>query len=391
MDSRFVKRLRSWIGKQKWRPLALGAMAFFLAVSLVHPVQGYVPSTALSNPEQDNLKLPLEIAQDPNTQANSTLYFNTPNYVVSVYPRDSTVLRMNVYNKTTRQVEQDAAPANYRGPINNNAWVSYESFGSRALQNVIFRASANRSTNQAQLEIIVQTTNAVQVQESSTSITAINVPAGNTGGGTSVGGGGNNTAAIAANTVLAFDTRTFSSRVFTEGGIRKLNVYDKLARQDNVNAQPATLVNPPVAPFQDWISYYGGSDYRGIPGRYYVRVNGRGDGRLQFINANGQVILDEAREGPAVVNIPTSDIPVGTEAPAANVNLDPYIAAVFGNEQTLAQVKAIAPAARFESAPQGRFINAGSFTNRYEAESLVNLLRSRGLNSRLVFRDFNYR
>lgn len=391
MQSGFVRRLRSWLEKQKWRPLALGTMAFVLTISLVHPVRGYVPSSALSTTEQNDLNRPLELAQEPNTQGNSTLYFNTPNYVVSVYPRDATPLRMNVYNKTTGQIEQSAAPASYRGPINNDGWVYYESYGSRNAQNVIFRAGANRSTSQAQLQIITQSTNVVQVQENQTSITAINVPSGNTGGTPTGGSTGGTPPSIAANTILEFQTRTFSTRVFNEGGIRKLNVYDKLTQQTNVNAQPATLVSPPENPFQNWVSYYGGSDYRGIPGRYYVRVSNSGEGRLQFVNANGQVILDEVREGPIVVNIPPGDIPAGSQAPAPSANLDPYIAAVFGNEQTLAQVRAIAPAARFETAPQGRFINAGSFTNRDQAASLVSLLRSQGFDSRLVYRDFNYR
>ncbi|HEY9738127.1 MAG TPA: hypothetical protein V6D06_17665 [Trichocoleus sp.] len=367
-----ASKVRSWV---------LAAAALITTVSLSLPAQSYVaPSVPASG--QATADIPTLIAQDPNTQRDSTLYFTTPNYVVSVYPRTGTVLRMNVYNRTTRQIEQEAAPVTYRGQLASTPWVSYDSFGSRNNQNVIFRANANRTTNQASLEIIVQATNALQVQENSTSITAINVP--------EIPGGGQQPN-LDASTILAFDTRTFSARVFTRNNTRLLNIYDKLGQQTAVNGQVATLVNPPTSPYQNWVSYFGGASFRDVPGRYFVRANSSGEAVLQFIDSSGRVVIEEQRVGPLVVNIPQSDLPPGVEAPAATANLNPYVAAVFGNEQTLEQVRAIAPQAQFESARQGRFINAGSFTNRFEAESLVNTLRARGFDSRLIYRDVRYR
>lgn len=375
------RRFKDWLLTRKTRSWAVAVAAFFATVGLALPGQSYVAPTAPAG-GQAAAEIQTLIAQDPNTQQNSTLYFTTPNYVVSVYPRTGTPLRMNVFNRTTGQLEQEAAPVTYRGQLANTPWVSYDSFGSRNNQNVIFRANANRATNQASLEIIVQATNALQVQENSTSIAAINVP--------DVPATGQQPN-LDANTILAFDTRTFSARVFTRNNTRLLNVYDKLSQQTAVNGQVATLVNPPEAPYQGWVSYFGGASFRDIPGRYFVRANSSGDAVLQFIDSTGRVVLEEQRIGPLVVNIPQTDLPPGVEAPAATANLNPFVAAVFGNEQTLEQVRAIAPGAQFESARQGRFINAGSFTNRFEAESLVNTLRARGFDSRLIYRDVRYR
>ncbi|MBD2257323.1 hypothetical protein [Pseudanabaena sp. FACHB-2040] len=367
---------------KKLRPFVLAVVAVIATVSMALPVQSYVaPSAPPSG--QTAFGFPVQIAQEPNTQQNSTLYFTTPNYVVSVYPRTGTPLRMNIYNRSTGQLEQNAAPVTYRGQLASTPWVSYDSFGSRNAQNVIFRANANRTTNQASLEIIVQATNALQVQENSTSIAAINVPDITTGGGQQPN--------LDANTILAFETRTFSARVYTRDNTRLLNVYDKLSQQSAVNGQVATLLSPTEAPYQNWVSYYGGASFRNIPGRYFVRANSGGEAVLQFIDATGRVVLEEQRIGPLVVNIPQTDLPPGVTPPAATADLSPFVAAVFGNEQTLTQVRAIAPQAQFESARQGRFINAGSFTNRFEAESLVNILRARGFDSRLVYRDVNYR
>ncbi|MEM9513179.1 MAG: hypothetical protein AAF978_10955, partial [Cyanobacteria bacterium P01_E01_bin.48] len=70
---------------------------------------------------------------------------------------------------------------------------------------------------------------------------------------------------------------------------------------------------------------------------------------------------------------------------------DAFVAAVFGDEEILAQVQQLYPEAFMEDARQGRFINAGAFQNQNSAEVRVLELRSRGFNARLVFRDVRYR
>lgn len=376
----FLQRHRQALSR-----FALVMVACAVVVGLSLPVGSKTPSSSQADVGPNSTTGGILLAQqEPNTRQNSTLYFDTPNFVVSVFPRDSAELKMNVYNKSTGQLEQQNAATRFQGFPNNDGWAVYESLGSRNNENVIFRAAGNRLLNpdQAALYIISQSNNAVRVQENSTVIAAINVPEPGTGPN------------IDENTIVDFDTRTFSTRVFIENGIRKMNIYDKLNSTTLVNGQVATLENPPQSPYQEWVSYYGGSSYRGIPARYYTRVNSRGEAILQIVGSNNQILLEEPREGLLVVNIPSEDIPAGVTPPSAGANLDPYVAAVFGDEGTLERIKQEVPEAtdpHFESSRLGRFINAGSSTNRNQTAALVNLLRARGFNARLVYRNFSYR
>ena len=152
---------------------------------------------------------------------------------------------------------------------------------------------------------------------------------------------------------------------------------NKITSASPVNGQPATLVDPPVAPYENWVSYYGGSDFNGIAARYFARVNSRGEAVLEAISNQGSVLFTERRitTVPMIVNVPPSDIPAGVDNPATSADLSPFIAAVFGDQATLEQLKRLynSPQAPrtfggqtlqepyFESANQGRFINAGSF------------------------------
>lgn len=380
----FLQRHRQALSR-----FALVMVACVVVVGLSLPVGSKTPSSSQADAgpslPTDNVLL----AQEPNTQQNSTLYFNTPNFVVSVFPRstNNSGLKMNVYNKTSGQQEQLNQPVSYRGSVNNDGWISYDSLGSRNGENVTYRASANPSTGQAVLQVISAANNAIRLQENSTSVTAMNVPTPTTPGG------GSNTEF--ANTIVQFETRTFSTRVFKENNVRKMNVYNKLTSGTDVNGQPATLVSPAQPPYENWVSYFGGSNYNGIAARYYVRVNSQGEGLFQIVNANNNaVLIEERREGPLLVNIPPEDIPPGVTPPSAGANLDPYVAAVFGDEGTLERIKQEVPEANdphFESSRLGRFINAGSSTNRNQTAALVNLLRARGFNARLVYRNFSYR
>jgi hypothetical protein len=114
---------------------------------------------------------------EPNTASDSTLYFKTPNYTVSVFPRSPAALKMNVYRQATpARSEALNSPAFYRGTINNDGWVSYEAYGSRDGRNVIFRASANRNTYQARLEILDAANSSIILSENATSISAMVTP-----------------------------------------------------------------------------------------------------------------------------------------------------------------------------------------------------------------------
>ncbi len=392
--------LSRW-SKRLFQSLALFITSVFLVTGLTMPVHGTIQPSTLT-PSITESGLDTLIAQDPNTTGNATLYFTTPVFTVSVHPRSTgnQGLFMNVYNRDTRQSEQLNAPANFRGSLNNDGWVSYDSFGSRGGSNVIYRASGNRNAFQARLEIIDASTNSVLISQNSTSIRDFFIPEGQTGGGQGD---------ILARTLVAFDTQNYSVRVFTDAGVTKMNVFNKPSNQQVVNGQPATAEVPGMAPYECWVTYFGGQGFGGASARYFIRVSGSGQALLEVIGANGGVLLSEPRiaSTPLITNIPAADRPgCFGESGSVSGSLAPYIAAVFGGESELNEVRRVLnPGAggrnvggltcainpRFEDARQGRFINAAECTGRNDAEAVVSFLRGRNLNSRLVYRNFRYR
>lgn len=381
--------------KRLMKTLSLFIASVFLVTGLAVPVQSAIPSATAPETAVE-AGLDTLLAQEPNTSNNATLYFTTPTFTVSVHPR-STAQFMNVYNRDTQQSEQLNAPTSFRGAINNDGWVSYDSFGSRNGRNVIYRASANRNAFQARLEIIDASSNSVLISQNSTSIQALNVPEGNAGQGD-----------LLNRTYVGFETQNHSVRVFSDNGVTKMNVYSKVSGQTLVNGQPATAEANEVGPYECWVNYFGGQSFGGAAARYFIRVSGSGQALLEVIAANGGVLLSEPRitTAPLVTNIPQADRPAcfGDSGSVGSGSLAPYVAAVFGGENELEQTRQVLSAGnraagglscaidpRFESAPQGRFINAAECTDRNDASAVVNFLRGRGLNSRLVYRDFRYR
>ena len=388
--------LSRW-SKRLLRMLTVFIASVFLATGLAVPV--YSAGQPAAMPTSATAGLEALVAQ--NTTGNATLRFNTPTFTVSVHPRGTQALFMNVYNQNTRQSEQLDAAATFRGSLSNDGWVSYDSFGSRNGRNVIYRASANRNARQARLEIIdAFNTSSVLLSENSTSISDFEVPQGETGGGMGD---------LLARTYVAFETQNHAVRVFTDGGITKMNVFNKPSNQQVVNGQPATAEVPGMAPYECWVTYFGGQSFGGASARYFIRVSGSGEALLEVIGANGGVLLSEPRTAatPLITNIPSTDRPACFgQSGSVSTSLAPYIAAVFGGESELQEVRrvltpggggrnvggltcAINP--RFENARQGQFINAAECTGRNDAEAVVSFLRGRNLNSRLVYRNFRYR
>lgn len=364
--------------------------ACFLAITLALPGHSLVSSPAV-NPDTVNPSALEHLFAQAQT---NILEFRTPNYSVRVFQQGTGITLMNVFKRTApTRLEQNSAPTAITGQVSNT--VTYESFGSRDNRNVIFQAIATRSPQQAELSIVDQQSGGIVLREFATEIIAFNIPAAPPE---------NN---LLNQTVLGFETPAHAVRVFTEGSIRKMNVYNKLSNQQVVNGKVADVENPPLAPYEAWVSYFAGEGFNSVPGRWYARVNGQGEAVLEFIDSNGNVLLSERRIStvPLIVNIPPGDIPPGVDEPATSADLSPYIAAVFGDQSTLDQLKRLydspeAPRAfggqtlqepYFESARQGRFINAGSYDNRDQAAALVSYLRSQGFNARLIFRDFRYR
>jgi hypothetical protein len=363
--------------------------ACFLAITLALPGHSLVSSPSatpdsLNRPALDNF-----IAQDTNI-----LEFRTPNYSVRVFRQGSGITLMNVYRRTApTRLEQDSGPATITGQVTNT--VTYESFGSRDNRNVVFRTIATRNPRQAELAIVDSQSGGVILREFATEFLAFNIPNPPPEND------------LLNRTILGFETPAHSVRVFTDGGIRKMNVYNKLSNQQVVNGKVAEVVNPPTSPYENWVSYFAGEGFNAVPGRWFARVNSQGRAILEFVDSNGNVLLSEQRISsvPLIVNIPAGDIPAGVDDPATSTNLAPYIAAVFGDQSTLEQLRRLynSPQAPrtfggqalqepyFESARQGRFINAGNFDNRDQTAALVSYLRSQGFNARLVYRDFRYR
>jgi hypothetical protein len=389
-------RLSRW-RRQLVKVTSFVLASFFLALALALPGNSIVPSASNGATIGNVESAPELLAQRPVT----IVEFRTPNYAVRVFNdagNEGGVTRMNVFHRTPPQeLEQNAQPAVLNANVIKEGFVTYDSFGSRYDRNVVFRVNASASPQQAELEIRDQNTGAVILTEFATEILQMNLP--------SVPGGGTN-----ENTILFFETPVHSVRIFRDANdrnIRKMNVFNRLTGQTQVNGKIADLINPPMAPYENWVSYYAGESFSGVAGRWVARVNGRGEALLQFLDSNLNTLISENRLSnyPIIVNIPGEDIPPGVDPPASSASLAPWIAAVFGDQTTLEQLEVLyssAPAlpscgesARqqpfFESARQGRFINAGSFDNRNCAEALVSYLRSQGYNARLVYRDFRYR
>ncbi|MBW4481869.1 MAG: hypothetical protein KME14_04950 [Tildeniella torsiva UHER 1998/13D] len=337
----------------------------------------------------------VELPTSPNTAGNATLYFETPNFTVSVHPRNTQAPFMSVYNRNTRQSEQLNAPVTRRDGIISSNWISYDSFGSRAGRNVIYRASGNLSNNQARLEIVDASSSSVLISQNSTSVRNFFLPGANPGQGN-----------LLNRTVVGFDTQNHSVRVFNDSGVTKITVYNRVSSQTLVNGLTATAEATEVAPYTCWVNYFGGQSFGGAAARYFIRVSGDGQAQLDVIAPNGEVLLSEPRinSAPLVTNIPQADRPA-CFGESSSGDLAPYIAAVFGSNNELQQVRQIlnsdadsrnvgglscAINPKFEAASQGQFINAAECGNRDDAEAIVSFLRGRGFDVRLISRNIDY-
>ena len=385
------------------RLFSFAIASFFMAINLAIPATAALDQARDSGAALQPVEAGTLLAQD--TSNNSTLHFNTANYVVSVHPRDTMALKMNVFRSTApTRSESLNSPVTYRGSLNSDGWVSYDAFGSRDGRNVIFRASANRNAYQARLEILDASTNSIILSENSTRITAMNVP--------TQGGTGDREL---RDTLVGFETQNYAVRVFRQANStqRKVNVFNKASQQQVVNGQPATAILNAGAPYECWVSYFGGNQYNGAPAQYFIRVSPSGEALIEAISANGVVLMSEPRVNstPLVTNIPPEDRPqcFGAGNPSTSPsNLSPFIAAVFGGETELNQLKQMVISTnlgggrgisggtcvvdpRIERARQGDFISVAECDNRNDAGAVVNFLRGRGYNSRLVYRNFRYR
>ena len=64
----------------------------------------------------------------------------------------------------------------------------------------------------------------------------------------------------------------------------------------------------------------------------------------------------------------------------------PYVAAVIADESQLASVREFFPDAFVDRNRRGRFINIGSFGDRFPAEARANAATARGFSTRVLYR-----
>lgn len=90
-----------------------------------------------------------------------------------------------------------------------------------------------------------------------------------------------------------------------------------------------------------------------------------------------------SRTTPSSPTAQTSPMP----SSSTNTQLRDYTVVVpFDGEDMIRAVRGVVPGATVGENRLGRFVNAGSYANRFEAESLSNQLRSRGFDARVVKR-----
>ena len=393
-------RLHRW-SRRLISYLSFALAACFLAISLAVPVGAVSPSSSTeagtlwtSSFTEDVLLAQVNFQRD-------VLVFNTPTYAVRVFiPANQTAARMNVFRRTSpTELELNNQPATFLGAISSDGFLTFESLGSRYGRNVRFRASHNRGTKQARLEILDASNSQVIFTEFAGNVDAPQMPEAPV------------TGALERNTLLGFETQNYAVRVFRDpaDNLRKLNVYFKPTATTVVNGQVATAETSGTIPgYECWISYFGGTQFNGTAARYHARVNAGGRAVLEVIGTNGALLLSESRINtiPLTVNIPVEDRPACFEGGGVSSgSLAPFVAAAFGDQRELDAIRALVSrdsstprrletcqvSPRFESARQGQFINAAECTDRSQAEAMVSYLRSQGFNARLVFRNFMYR
>jgi len=306
---------------------------------------------------------PFHLAQ---ATPQTLVFFETETYAVRVFRRNDRTF-MNVHNRRTNLTEQSGAAAEVdRNQTTEGNWVNYTSFGNRDGRAVAYtaRVSRNRDTELR----IVGLNGEELVEEAGQAVGQIDLAA--------IPFGQERLGESSRNTVLAFETETYATRVFRRQNDYFMNLYIRETGQTRLNGAPAELAAP-RGPNDDRISYVSGGSSDGRPVQYFVHLQPNGRGIIEMVNLNGEVIFREANITRVTENIPAEDAP--------------YVVAVFGDDETLTRVRTFYPEAAFERSDLGTFINVGDFRNRDSAMARVFDLRGQGFDSRLLYRRIQYR
>ncbi|MEM7649414.1 MAG: hypothetical protein AAF283_09550 [Cyanobacteria bacterium P01_A01_bin.70] len=299
------------------------------------------------------------------------LNFGTADYSVRVF-REGGALKMNVFDASQDLLRVNALPTTFTIRNGRGAYITTGDYSGRQATYI-----AEVYTNRTAALIIVDGANSVIAnQPSGNPVAVFAVPE-------------SDLQQVRQDTVLNFKTSSYAVRVFQRDGQRFMNVYNEFTAQSELNGTAASLAEP-VFPYENAVSYVSSGDRNGQPVRYFARIDGSGRTFLEIFNVNGQRLFQEPGVGEVLVNIPPEDLPTGVDD-IDRVD-DAYVAAVFGDQDTLDDVKQLFPEAFMDSSRQGDFINAGAYASQDEATLRVLELRARGFqNARVVFRDVRYR
>ncbi|MGD1940298.1 MAG: hypothetical protein ACFB0G_03225 [Leptolyngbyaceae cyanobacterium] len=298
------------------------------------------------------------------------LNFGTADYSVRVF-REGGDLKMNVFDASQNLLRVDGVPTTFTVRNGRGAYITTGDYSGRQATYVA-EVFPNRT---AALEI-VDGTNAVITNQPSGNVAVFAIPE-------------SDLAQVRQDTVLNFETSSYAVRVFQRDGQRFMNVFNKFTGQQELNGTAASVAEP-MFPYESAVSYVASGQRSNQPVQYFARIDGSGRTFLEIFNVNGQRLFQEPGVGEVVVNIPQQDLPTGVDD-IGQVE-EAYVAAVFGDDNTLNEVKQLFPEAFMDSSRQGDFINAGAYASQDEATLRVLELRSRGFhNARVVFRDVRYR
>jgi hypothetical protein len=300
---------------------------------------------------------------------DSVLYFETPSYTTHVY-RDGVQYRMNIVDNVTQQLLVNRAIATnsvtqdftifQAGGVRNGSPVTYRTLvdGEDQISLQIFDGAGNLLRQEfARGDQLVRLASAQRPET------------------------------VSPRTILAFSTPTYATRLFQRPGndAYVMNVYNRQTTDSVQNGIRATLT-PATPPNDRQVSYVSEGTFNGQPARFFMRIDGTGQTTLEILDSNGTVLVQEPGVGPVTLDIPPEHFPEAMNA-LERVN-NAYIAAVFGD---LEAVQQLYPEASREDTALGAFINAGSFANRDLAMARVLELRARGFNTRLIYRNVQYR
>ena len=305
-------------------------------------------------------------------QAESTiLNFRTSGYAVRVFEVGDRTL-MNVYdrvNDTTRLFE---GPASYTVLGGNPTYISTGSFSGNA---ATYQVTA---VGEGQLELLIKTgADETIANQRAEVVTTFDIP--------------REEFEAQGETVLNFDTDAYAVRVFMRGEQSFMNVYNTFSGVTEVNGAAANVA-PNDPPYERAVSYVSSGARSDRPVQYFARILSTGEALLEVYNVNNQRIFQEYATGPVTYNftdLPSDVLPEDLSPVAAAQGA--FVAAVFGEEGVIDEVKQIYPNATMEDTRLGPFVNAGDFNNENSAAARVLELRGLGFNARVIYRGLEYR